>query len=146
HFPCTVNYYDPFVKDTFQNFRALSLEEIFSSSDIVSINLPVNEQTKGMIDRELIFLMKPEAIFVNMSRAVVVKRQDLLEALKNDRNRGANLHVFDHEPPEELDYELIRHPRVLATPHIAGATRELEDHHVKILNKALFAFFDKAGG
>ncbi len=146
HFPCTVNYYDPFVKDNFPNFQALSLEEIFRSSDIVSINLPVNEQTKGMIDQKLISLMRPEAIFVNMSRAVVVKRQDLLEALKNDRIRGAILDVFDHEPPDELDYELIRHPRVLATPHIAGATHEVEDHHVKILNKALFAFFDKAAG
>ena len=146
HFPCTVNYSDPFVKDTFQNFQSLTLEEIFRSSDIVSINLPVNEQTKGMIERKLISLMKPEAIFVNMSRAVVVKRQDLLEALKNDQIRGAILDVFDHEPPDELDYELIRHPRVLATPHIAGATHEVEDHHVKILNKALFAFFDKAEG
>lgn len=143
YFPCTVNYYDPFVTGNFENFHSLSLEDIFRSSDIVSINLPVNEQTKGMIDGKLISLMKPEAIFVNMSRAVVVKREDLLASLKQNEIRGAILDVFDHEPPDGVDYELIRHPRVLATPHIAGATHEVEDHHVAILNKALFAYFDK---
>lgn len=143
YFPCTVNYYDPFVTGNFENFHSLSLEDIFRSSDIVSINLPVNEQTKGMIDGKLISLMKPEAIFVNMSRAVVVKREDLLASLKQNEIRGAILDVFDHEPPDAVDYELIRHPRVLATPHIAGATHEVEDHHVAILNKALFAYFDK---
>jgi D-3-phosphoglycerate dehydrogenase len=143
YFPCTVNYYDPFVTGNFENFHALSLEDIFRSSDIVSINLPVNEQTKGIIDKKLISLMKPEAIFVNMSRAVVVKREDLLASLKQNKIRGAILDVFDHEPPDAVDYELIRHPRVLATPHIAGATHEVEDHHVAILNKALFAHFDK---
>lgn len=143
YFPCTVNYYDPFVTGNFENFHALSLEDIFRSSDIVSINLPVNEQTKGMVDKKLISLMKPEAIFVNMSRAVVVKREDLLASLNQNEIRGAILDVFDHEPPDAVDYELIRHPRVLATPHIAGATHEVEDHHVAILNKALFAHFDK---
>lgn len=143
YFPCTVNYYDPFVPGNFENFHALSLEDIFRSSDIVSINLPVNEQTKGMVDKKLISLMKPEAIFVNMSRAVVVKREDLLASLNQNEIRGAILDVFDHEPPDAVDYELIRHPRVLATPHIAGATHEVEDHHVAILNKALFAHFDK---
>src|SRR5690606_5821369 len=68
HFPCTIHYYDPFVTGQFDNFKALELEDIFLSSDIVSINLPVNEQTKGMIDEKLISLMKPSSIFVNMSR------------------------------------------------------------------------------
>lgn len=144
HFPCKVTYYDPFVRDDFADFQSSALEDIFRSSDIVSINLPVNENTEGMIDQGLISLMKPEAIFVNMSRAVVVKRQDLLEALKADAIRGAILDVFDHEPPDTIDYELIRHPRVLATPHIAGATHEVEDHHVAILNTALLAHFNKS--
>ncbi|HLT08271.1 MAG TPA: NAD(P)-dependent oxidoreductase [Cyclobacteriaceae bacterium] len=143
HFPCTIHYYDPFVTGQFDNFKALELEDIFLSSDIVSINLPVNEQTKGMIDEKLISLMKPSSIFVNMSRAIVVKRTDLLASLNNNKIGGAILDVFDHEPPDEVDYKLIRHPRVLATPHIAGATHEVEDHHVAILNKAILAYFNQ---
>src|SRR5690606_26815284 len=119
-FPCTIHYYDPFVTGQFDNFKALELEDIFLSSDIVSINLPVNEQTKGMIDEKLISLMKPSSIFVNMSRAIVVKRTDLLASLNNNKIGAAMLDVFDHELPDEADYKLIRHPRVLATPHIAG--------------------------
>ena len=141
HFPCSIQYYDPFVRDKFTDYESRNLEEIFSSSDIVSINLPVNEQTKGMIDKKLLSKMNPDAIFVNMSRAIVVNRLDLLDVLKDNKIRGAVLDVFDHEPPDEIDYELIRFPQVLATPHIAGATHEVEDHHVQILNKALLSYF-----
>src|SRR5690606_4937132 len=137
YFPCNIRYFDPYVSGDFPDYKSVSLEEIFTSSDIVAINLPVNNQTMGMIDREHLSLMKADGIFVNMSRAVVVNRQDLLEALKSSRIRGAILDVFDQEPPDKLDYELIRLPQVLATPHIAGATHEVEDHHVSILNKAL---------
>ncbi len=94
-----------------------------------------------MIGEELIGLMKKEAIFVNTARAVVVKREALLSAIENNAIRGAILDVFDHEPPDELDYRLIHHRNVLATPHIAGATYEVEDHHADIMNKALRDFY-----
>jgi D-3-phosphoglycerate dehydrogenase len=93
--------------------------------------LPVNDQTIGMIDKSLISRMKPDAIFVNTARASVVKRDDLLDAIENNKIRGAVLDVFDFEPPDDKDYRLINHPNVLATPHTAGATHEVEDHHVK---------------
>ncbi|MFC4874706.1 NAD(P)-dependent oxidoreductase [Negadavirga shengliensis] len=140
HFPCQVIYFDPYIEKQ-QLYKSVGLEEVFSKSDIVSINLPAVESTRGMIDRKLFDLMKKDAVFVNMSRAVVVKREDLLETLKSKQIRGAILDVFDHEPPDELDYELIRLPSVLATPHIAGATHEVENHHVEIMNKVLFDHF-----
>ncbi len=49
--------------------------------------------------------------------------------------------MFDNEPPDETDYRIIDHPNVIATPHIAGATFEVEDHHVAIMNKALIQWF-----
>jgi D-3-phosphoglycerate dehydrogenase len=94
-----------------------------------------------MIGKSLIALMKPDAVFVNTARAVVVNREDLLEALENKRTRGAILDVFDHEPPDATDYKIIHLDNVLATPHIAGATFEVEDHHADILNDALVAWF-----
>jgi D-3-phosphoglycerate dehydrogenase len=119
------------------------LEDVFAKSDIVSIHLPVNEQTKGMIGESLLKRMKKEAIFVNTSRASVVKREALLEVLLNKGIRGAVLDVFDAEPPDELDYKLIHLPQVLATPHIAGATHEVEDHHANIMNNNLLNWYVK---
>ena len=49
--------------------------------------------------------------------------------------------VFDHEPPDDLDYKIIDLPNVLATPHIAGASFEVEDHHVRIMNETLMEWF-----
>lgn len=141
HFPTRIQYYDPFYTDQDAYYQKVELEEVFKTSDVVSIHLPVNEQTNGMIDRRLINLMKPDAIFVNTARASVVNREDLLDALEGKRIRGAILDVFDHEPPDALDYRLIHRDDVLATPHIAGATFEVEDHHADILNRALVSYF-----
>jgi len=136
NFPCKIQFYDPYQEGTGE-YKKTTLEDVFATSDIVSIHLPVNKQTEGMIDKSLISLMKKDAIFVNTARAVVVKREDLLDALENNRIRGAVLDVFDHEPPDAVDYKIIHSPNVLATPHTAGATHEVEDHHVEILNRQL---------
>ncbi|RYE19331.1 MAG: hydroxyacid dehydrogenase, partial [Sphingobacteriaceae bacterium] len=133
-FPCDIKFYDPFLETENPDYLKTTLEDIFETSDIVSIHLPVNEQTVGMIDKTLISRMKPDTIFVNTARASVVKREDLLHALKNNLIRGAVLDVFDYEPPDATDYQLIELPNVLATPHTAGATYEVEDHHVTIMN------------
>lgn len=136
-FDCKIKYYDPYIQDDHPLYEKASLKTVFSDSDIVSVHLPRTEETLGLIDRQYFDLMKESAIFVNTSRAVVVNREDLLFVLKEHKISGAILDVFYHEPPEESDYELISLPNVLATPHLAGATFEVEDHHVTILNKAL---------
>lgn len=142
-FPCDIQFYDPFIESPDPDYKKTTLVDVFETSDIVSIHLPVTEHTKGMIDASLISRMKPNAIFVNTARAAVVKREDLLDALENKRIRGAILDVFDHEPPDETDYKIIQLPHVLATPHIAGATHEVEDHHAYIMNDNLFNWFIK---
>lgn len=141
NFPCYIKFYDPYLEVFDAKYTKTSLEDVFESCDIVSIHLPVTPSTIGMIDKGLIAKMKPEAIFVNTARASVVKRDDLLEALEHNRIRGAVLDVFDHEPPDEKDYRIINLPNVLATPHIAGATHEVEDHHVEIMNSRIMKWF-----
>lgn len=142
NYPCTIQYYDPFVDASqFPAYKSLSLEEVFATSDIVSVHLPVTEDTKGMIDKKFLSRMKETALFVNTARAVVVNRSDLYEVLKKNKIKGAILDVFDKEPPDEMDYKIIDLPNVLATPHIAGATFEVEDHHVDILNESLIKWF-----
>lgn len=140
-FPSKIKYYDPYVTSDNPKFEKVSLESVFKDSDVVSVHLPVTQETTGMIDQRLLSMMKKEAIFVNTARAAVVNRMDLLHVLKNKKIAGAFLDVFDHEPPDTTDYEIIHLPNVFATPHIAGASHEVEDHHSFIMNKKLEQFY-----
>lgn len=142
-FPCDIQYYDPYVTSPDPRDRKLTLEALFADSDIVSIHLPVTEETRGLIGEELLSRMQPDSILVNTARSVVVKHRDLVHLLEQKRIRGAIIDVFDQEPPLPQDYELIRLPNVLAIPHLAGATYEVEDHHVEIMNQALLQWFVK---
>jgi len=141
NFPCNILFHDPFIDPPCANHKKVSMEEVFQASDIVSINLPVTKETIGLIDASLLAKMKKDAIFVNTARAAVVDRLALLELLEKKAIRAAYLDVFDHEPPDEIDYKLIHLPNVLATPHIAGATFEVEDHHSAIMNSCIINHF-----
>jgi len=142
-FDCHIQYYDPYVESDDPAFTRVSFDEVFSSSDVVSIHLPRTDETIEMIDEYYLGLMKEDAVLVNTSRAVVVKRDALVNVLKEGKIRGAILDVFYHEPPDKSDYEIIQLPNVLATPHLAGASFEVEDHHVSIMNQALVKWFNK---
>jgi len=141
NFPCSIQFYDPFIESPHPDYKKINIDQLFQTSDIVSIHLPLNKDTKGMINTTLLSKMKSSAIFVNTARASVVNRLDLLEILETQKISGAILDVFDHEPPDETDYKIIHLPNVLATPHIAGATFEVEDHHAEIMNEALMDWF-----
>ncbi|PMC35338.1 hydroxyacid dehydrogenase [Bacillus sp. UMB0899] len=142
-FDCTIQYYDPYVESEDPAYSRVSLEEVFSTSDVVSIHLPRTDETIGMVNEDYLGLMKEDAVLVNTSRAVVVEREALVTVLKEGKIRGAILDVFYHEPPDKSDYEIIQLPNVLATPHLAGASFEVEDHHVSIMNQALMKWFNK---
>ena len=94
-----------------------------------------------MIDKKYLSLLNKDAIFVNTARATVVNREDLLAVIESGQIRGAVLDVFYHEPPDEIDYKMILNKNVIATPHIAGATHEVEDHHAFIMNNNLREYF-----
>ncbi|CAG7654637.1 NAD(P)-dependent oxidoreductase [Paenibacillus allorhizosphaerae] len=141
-FSCKIQYYDPYLKQSPNpEYVPITLEEIFSTSDIVSIHLPVTAETTGSINERLFRMMKPEAIFVNSARAAVVDRDALYNTLKEQRIGGAILDVFYNEPPDASDYELISLPNVYATPHIAGASFEVDGYSVTIMNDVLKEWF-----
>ncbi|MFD0714178.1 NAD(P)-dependent oxidoreductase [Paenibacillus sp. GCM10027626] len=143
-FPCPIQYYDPYLSESpDSHFVAMnSIEELMATSDIVSIHLPANKHTEGMITLDMLARMKKDALFVNSSRASVVDQNALYTVLKERKIAGAILDVFYSEPPGELDNEMIRMPHVLATPHIAGATHEVDNHHTDIMNRALIQWFN----
>ena len=99
-----------------------SLAEGLPRADYVSVHVPLNEETRHLIDRTVLNAMKPGAIFVNAARGPIVDGEALHEALESGRLAGAGLDVFDEEPPR-LDDPLLQHPSTLLMPHMGGSSR-----------------------
>lgn len=104
--------------------KYVSLETLLSDSDIVSIHVPLNEETKGLIGRDEISIMKPSSILVNTARGPIVDEEVLAEALENDIIAGAGIDVFTVEPPLPQNHTLLGCSKAIVTPHIAFATEE----------------------
>lgn len=117
----------------------VSLEELLSTSDIVSIHLRLVEATKNIIGAKEFAQMKPSAIFVNTARAGLVDQQALLDALQNKTIRGACLDVF-WEEPVPLDSPFLSLDNVTLTPHRAGITTDIVPNTVNIMVKELARF------
>lgn len=117
----------------------LSLDDLLRQSDIISIHVPLTEETKHMIDVEEINKMKNGVFLINTSRGEVVNEKALLDALKTGKIGGVALDVYETEPPKNL--ELIRHPNVICTPHIGAQTVEAQRKASLIIADKIIHFF-----
>jgi phosphoglycerate dehydrogenase-like enzyme len=113
------------------------LRELLKSSDVVSLHVPLNDSTRGMIGADELAAMKPEAILINTSRGAVVDEAALHHALSGNKLFGAGLDVFDEEPPPP-DNPLLKLDNVVLSAHFAGPTW---DNHVARFRNA----FDNVG-
>ncbi len=119
--------YDPFVSEEYTRDLGVelrTLEEVLSESDFVSLHAPLNEQTKGMINKDTLALMQEGALLINAARGELVVEEDLSNALEKGQLGGAALDVFENEP--EVHQGLIASDLTVLTPHIAGATVEAQ--------------------
>ena len=116
-----------------------SLAELMSQSDIVSIHLPLNEKTKGIIGRKELSKMKQSAILINTARGPIIDEESLISALEEEKIAGAALDVFDQEPIRQNN-PLLEMKNVILTPHIAYKTKEalLRRSDVTVKNIANF--------
>jgi D-3-phosphoglycerate dehydrogenase len=122
--------YDPYLSPDnilLSDLRAelSNLDELLSSSDVVSCHLPATQETNGLMNSASFAKMKRGALFVNTSRGAVVVEADLVAALKSGAVGGAALDVRTKEPPATSELESL--PNVILTPHIAAFTREAQD-------------------
>jgi len=100
------------------------LDTILESADVITLHVPLVEDTRHLIDARALARMKPTAVLVNTSRGEVVDQQALVEALQSGRLRAAGLDVFEAEPLP-ADHPLRTMPNVVTTPHVGGAGIEV---------------------
>ncbi|MDP6635187.1 MAG: D-2-hydroxyacid dehydrogenase [Phycisphaerae bacterium] len=113
--------------------RRVELDELFATSDVVTLHCPLTDDTMDIINAERLEVMKPTAFLINTSRGPLVDQQALADALNNDRIAGAGLDVLCTEPPP-ADNPLLGAKNCYITPHIAWATREAR---ARLMNTAI---------
>ena len=126
-FEMKVFVYDPFVsKEVIEKFGGIKIEninEVCKNIDAISLHVPLNENTKNLINYELLKTMKKNCIIINAARGGIINEIDLDRALNEDLIFGAGLDVFEVEPPN-LENPLLKNNKVFLSPHTAAFTEE----------------------
>ena len=105
------------------NAVKVSFDDLLAHSDVISVHVPLNENTRGKFDRLVFNKMKPTSIFINTARGGIHNEEDLIEALEERKIWGAGLDVTNPEPMRN-DNPLLTMPTVAVLPHIGSATQE----------------------
>jgi len=138
--------YDPYVKEINNkkiNIKLLSLNEIYEKSDIISIHLPLTDETKNMINKSSFYLMKNKPIIINTSRGGIINENDLIEAYNKNIISGFALDVFENEPIKSDFYNKIKSGmNCILTPHISGVTTESNIRVSDFIVKKITDFFN----
>ena len=127
-FGMKLQYFDPYRKDTSDlefPIKKVSLEELLKTSDFVNIHALLTEQTRRLIGKKELELMKPTAYLINTSRGAIVDEEALADILESKKIRGAGIDVYgDHGDPPPKTSRLLKLDNVVLTPHIGGVTAE----------------------
>jgi len=110
--------------DFYEKYRVTDtdIETLLGKADVVTLHVPLNQTTRGILDARRLSLMKPSAVLINTARGGLIDESALKQLLKERRIAAAGFDVFDAEPP--TDIELLSLPNFLATPHIGGSAEE----------------------
>lgn len=129
---CDFIGYDPYVsaeKAAADHVKKVDWETLFATADIISLHLPLTEDTKGSVGEKEFNLMKKSALFINTARGKLVRQDALIAAIKEGKIAGCGLDVAESEEPIPADdpvMEIANYDNVIITPHIAGWTRECQ--------------------
>ena len=119
---------------------ATSKQEFFSGSDIVSLHLRLNEVTRACVTAEDLSLMKPDSLFLNISRSELVETSALYNELLSVPTKQAAVDVFDNEPASSSNEPLLSLPNVTATPHLGYVEQNSYELYFKIAFENILAF------
>ena len=123
-FGMSIAFYDPYVKDWDGPEKSLELDELLSTSDVISIHVIKTEETENLISKEKLDLLKESAILINTSRGGVVDEDYLIELIRIKKLFGAGLDVYSQEPPKNIDNFVDIN--LITTPHIGASTNEAQ--------------------
>jgi D-3-phosphoglycerate dehydrogenase len=128
-FAMNVIAYDPFLsedKAKAMGVEKVDIKELFRRSDFITIHTPLTPETRNMINKETIKLMKPGVRIINCARGGIINEKDLYEALVGGKVAGVALDVFEKEPPE--NNPLLKLNNVISTPHLGASTKEAQEN------------------
>lgn len=142
-FGCNVQYYSTSGKNSNSQYKRVELDELLSTSDIVSIHAPLNEQTEGLINKEALAKMKKSAILLNVGRGPIIVEEDLAKALQNETIKAAGLDVLCAEPMSENNplFEIKNSTKLFISPHMAWASLEARTRLMQTIFEQVRDFF-----
>ena len=145
-FEVTTISFDPFITSQEMeehNVKKVTFENILSLADIISIHVPLNNETKYLFDKKTFQKMNNKPIIINSSRGGIINETDILEAYKNNYISGFALDVYEHEPVNKIFLKNITNDmNCILSPHIAGVTEESNTRVSEfIMNKTNEFFF-----
>jgi phosphoglycerate dehydrogenase-like enzyme len=133
--------YEPYPDTEFvrkHEVTLLPLEQLFAQADYLSLHLPLTAETRHLINRRTLALMKPTAFLINTARGGMVCEADLVEALRTGKLAGAGLDVFEKEPTDK-DNPLFQLDNIVVTPHVAGGDTRSRDEMALAAARAIVA-------
>ncbi len=122
--------------------KFVSLEELLKESDFVTLHCPLTKDTKHLINKSKLEIMKPQAFIINTARGSIINEADLIEALQNKKIAGAALDVLEQEPPE-LNNPLFNMKNVILTPHIGWRCLESRQRLLNLLAENIEGFINE---
>jgi glycerate dehydrogenase len=143
-FGCRVIYYSTSGLNRQAAYERVGFHELLVQADIVSVHAPLDENTRGLMNREAFSKMKESAIFLNLGRGPIVVEQDLADALEKEEIAAAGLDVLSVEPmqPDNPLRAIKDSNRLLITPHIAWASVEARTRLMEIILQQIRTFFN----
>jgi D-3-phosphoglycerate dehydrogenase len=121
--------FDPFLSEEKAKkigVKKVELSELFKNADFISIHTPLTNETKNLINKDTIKLMKNGVYIINCARGGIINEKDLFDAIEVGKVAGAALDVFEKEPPE--NNPLVGHEKVVCTPHLGASTQEAQEN------------------
>jgi len=145
-FEMNIMVYDPFLPETVKAtccgwVEFVDRQVLFSQADLISIHVPLTEETRHAIGGAELSLMKPDALLINTSRGAVVDEAALFTALRENRIGGAGLDVLEQEPPR-ADHPLLGLDNVILTPHTAALTKDCVIRMATAAAECVLSVFD----
>ncbi len=137
--------YDPYVNPKRVEdveAKVVELAVLMKESDFITIHAVYNKETKGLINADMISLMKPTAFFLNVARSRITDEKALVNALKDRKIAGAAVDVYKIEPTGRRGSPFKGLDNVITTPHIGGATAEVVTHYSEMVFEAIRDFLD----